>query len=428
MAFVRNFIKRYKSYLVVILFTILGHGLGFSREISIAYLFGASSISDGLLVGLAPATLFLGMLGVGYANAVMARIKSLDNHRQIIESFHPMVIAAGFSTVVFFFFNEAIIGFTAPGLTGQGLLLAVEIVQFSAIAAGVAIIYFWFRGIRYLEGQFLRVSLSELMPNIGILIGILLLYQLFGVRGIAIGITLGYILQLVVVFDSKRIELKGFGSDTLLSADAKIIYKNTFYSALGMSGVIISLFVDRYFASQLAEGTVASINFGYKVMTLPLYTVVFAIVTVMFPKLIALRDNTVDFKRAKIKTSVILVIFSLFSSLIFIMFSAPIISLLFQYGQFDQSDVATTAPLLSIYAAGLVAHALVLFHSKVCFSVENFKTPLIAGTCGALVNFVLDVVLVNVYGANGLAAASTVAAFVNASIVVFAQKKPALAV
>lgn len=418
-----KFIKRYKSYLVVLFFTLFSHALGFGREVSIAYLFGASSISDGLLIGLAPVTLFINMIGVGYANAAMARIKSLDNQRIVAHSYHPVLLAGLLSALVFYFFNHTIIAFTAPGIAGEGLLLATQIVQFSALSAGLAATYYWFRGIRHLEGQFLKVSISEIMPNIGIFIGILLLYRLLGVMGIAIGITVGYLLQLLVVFDRRRIDLSGFGLGTLLSSDAKTIYKNTFYGALGMSGVIVSLFVDRYFASQLSEGSVASINFAYKVMTLPLYTVVIAIITVMFPKMIGLRDHPAEYRRVRNKTSVILIGFGIVSSLGLIYFNHEIIALLFQYGKFGQSDVLATAPVLAVYAVGLTFHALALFHSKARYALEDFKTPLIAGTCAAVVNLVLDIVWVDQYGTAGLAAATSVGAAINAAILIFARQK-----
>lgn len=356
----------------------------------------------------------------------MTRIKSPDNHAVIGPSLHPLLVTAVLVGTFFFFCNELIISITAPGLKGEGYELATQLVQFSALSAGVVSIYYWFSGIRHLERNFLRVSVSELMPNIGMFIGILILYRLYGVIGIAFGITLGYLLQFSFVFDPKRINLSGFGPKTLLSADNRIIYKNTFFAALGMSGVIVDLFVDRYFASDLAEGSVASLNFAYKVMMLPLYTVVVAIVTVMFPKLIAMRDNIPAFLATKNKISLVIIGFSSINAVIFMYFSYQIIDLLFGYGLFDQSDVANTAPLLATYSAGLVFHALVMFHCKARYALEDFKIPLIGGTAGALVNVVLDFLLVDHYGAQGLAAATTAAGFTNACIVMFGPKPKGL--
>ncbi|MFT5162513.1 MAG: putative peptidoglycan lipid II flippase [Alteromonadaceae bacterium] len=416
-------LERYKHYLVVFGFTIASHGLGFGREVSIAYLFGTSSVSDGLLVGLAPLNLYIMVIGLGYANAAIARIKSPDNSRLINLSFYPIPVMAIIIACVFFFFNETIIAITAPGLKGEGVILARQIVLASALGAGVASVYFWSRSIRHLNKQFLRVSMSELLPNLGILLGIFVLYRFIGVTGIAVGITLGYVLQLGFVFEPGRVNWRGFTLAALFDKDIKLIYKNTMLSALGVSGLIVDLFVDRYFASQLAEGSIAAINFAHKVMTLPLFTLVLAVVTVMFPRLIGLRDDMAGFNRLKVKTNWLLVGFCLLNSLIFIYFSHGIISLLFNYGQFDAADVAATAPLLSIYAAGLTAHALVLYNAKVRYALEDFKTPLYAGACAALVNLVLDFLLVDTYGTAGLASATSIAACVNAAILI-TRKQP----
>ena len=114
------------------------------------------------------------------------------------------------------------------------------------------------------------------------------------------------------------------------------------------------------------------------------------------------------------------------TSLVLIIFSDLIISLLFQYGQFGESDVKATAPLLQIYAVGLTAHALVMLHSKARFALEDFRTPLIAGIIAALINLTLDFVLVDTYGTAGLAWATSIAAMVNAAIVMFASSAKAL--
>ncbi len=419
MGFILGLFKRYKSYLVVFAFTVVGHGLGFGREVSVAYLFGASSVSDGLLVGLAPISLLIGLIGMAYANAAMSQIKTPDNHEMIHLSFFPVIFSALVIALVFLFFNQIIVSVIAPGLIGEGKTLAEQVVLYSSVGAGLGFVYYWFRGIRHLEGHFTRASMAELMPNIGILIGIFVLYKIIGLTGIALGITLGYLLQLCFVFDRRKINFSVLSHAGLADAKMKTIYKNALFGALGMSGVIIDLFVDRYFASSLAEGSIASINFAYKVMSLPLYTAVFPVLIVLFPKLIAVRDEPVVFARIRIKAVAVLSALALSCTAIFMLLSNEIISLLFQYGEFSQSDVEQTAPLLVIYAAGLIAHAYVLFACRVSYALEDFKTPLMAGLVAAAVNGGLDFLLVDHYGASGLAAATSVAAAVNAAILIF---------
>jgi putative peptidoglycan lipid II flippase len=429
MSSLKELLKRYRSYLTVFGFTLVGHGLGFGREVSIAYLFGASSISDGILVGLSPLLFFFGIFGYAYANAAMTRIKTPDNDLLIKQSLYPILIVSVLVAVAFLVFNELMVTLIAPGLKNEGRVLANQIVYFSAVSAGVTSIFYWGKGLRHLEHQFTRVSIAELMPNIGMFIGILGLYQFMGVMGIAIGITVGYFLQFIVVFDKKRVDLKGFSLAAMWTPDAKIIYKNTWYAAIGVSTLITYMFVDRYFASQLGEGNVAAINFAYKVMTLPLYTVVFAIVIVMYPRLIALRDEQVKFAKVRFKINVVVVGFSALASVVLMLASTQIVSLLFEYGEFGASDVALTAPILFVYAAGLVAHSLVMFNAKVRFALEDFKTPLVAGLAGTVVNIVLDIVLVEPYGVQGLATATSIATAVQAAILVFAgfKARPAVA-
>ncbi len=414
---------RFKHILVVFGFTIVSHLLGFGREVAIAHYYGASSISDGLLVGLAPITFFLGVFGISYANASMTRIKTTENKALIAKSLSPMMVITIAALLLFYFGNELMISITAPGLSGQGLVLAREIVLLSALGAGIGSVYYYFRGLSFLDKRFTRVSIADLMPNIAILLGIFVLYRIYGVTGIAIGITLGYLLQLLIVFEHRHIKLSDFHFSNLYDSDTKIIYRNTLFSALGTSGVIVDLFIDRYFASQLHEGAIASLSFAYKVMNLPLYTAVLAVVTVMFPKMIALRDESDAFNRSKQKTNLLLMSLCIASALFLVVFSGPVVSLLFEHGAFDGSDAANTAPLLSVYAIGIPAMAYIMFNAKVFFALEDFKTPLYAGLCAALTNGFLDFLLVDQYGSTGLAAATVVAAYINATILMLAARK-----
>ena len=181
-----SLMRRHQSYLIVLFFTLLSHAMGFGREVAIAYMFGATSISDGILVGIAPGdVIFRHDLGWGIP---MRRWHEL-NQQIIIKSSNILYTRCWWPVVLrrysFLLLVDAIIGITAPGVTGEGYRLATYLVKFSALSAGVICIYYWFRGVRYLEQQFLRVSLSELGPNIGILAGVLVLFHFYGVLGIA---------------------------------------------------------------------------------------------------------------------------------------------------------------------------------------------------------------------------------------------------
>ena len=79
--------------------------------------------------------------------------------------------------------------------------------------------------------------------------------------------------------------------------------------------------------------------------------------------------------------------------------------MLFQHGAFTADDSAATAQVLTFLALGLPAHVLVKALSPAFFAREDTMTPLWATLKGFLVALVLSVLLGQIYGAGGIAAA-----------------------
>ncbi len=406
-----------KSYLVVLVFTMTSHLLGFGREVAIAYNFGTSSISDGLLAGLAPLVFYLSVFGTAYANAVMSRLKDVkDNDQLVADTFLPVLLCAIVAGMSFALFDKQIVGVFAPGLGGEGKLLAEQLVFWSAIGAGAVSISAWLKGLQHLRHKFSRVSAADLMPNIGALAGLIVFYQWFGVEGLAMSIIAGYLLQLMLSYRNDLVNFSLLSPARLRTDELKTIYKNTMWATFGYSVVYVDLFIDRYFASSLEEGSITILNFAYKVMSLPLYTAIIAVITVTYPKMIQAREDKERFGRMVKLVSLVIGGFAALVSVIMIVLDEFIISLLFEYGAFNASDVTATAELLQIFSMGLMGHAFVVYLVRLWFSLELFKVPVIGGVCAAIVNIVLDYMLVDSYGAKGLAAATTIAAYVNCSM------------
>ncbi|WP_095504064.1 lipid II flippase MurJ [Paraferrimonas sedimenticola] len=396
----------------------VGHLLGFGREVSTAYYFGTSGIADGILVGIIPLTLYASVFGTAYANAAIVHIKEPSNLQAIRNCSTPLLLLAIFTGAFFLCFAEPLVALMAPGINEQGREVAIAFVQLSSIGMALASLSFLGRGILHLEQRFARASISDLMPNLGAITGIVVLYHWLGVYGLALGALVGYFLQFWVVSNPSHFAINRRSFQSLLSEEQKAIYRSTLMAAVSYSVVYIDVLVDRYFASQLAEGAVATMNYAQKIMLLPLYTVIFAITTVLFPKLIALQDNPEAFHRLKRKTYGVVLGSSVAISIFTIFAAEFIIELVFGYGQFTQQDVQATSQVLMIYMLGLTGHAFVLMASRVRYAMKDFRTPLIAGVVGAFVNLGLDILLVDEYGMTGLAMATTISAFVNGLILV----------
>ncbi len=417
-----NRLKISKNVLIVMFMTVIVHAMTFGREVAIAWQFGISGYADGIAVGLIPITLYMSIWGHAYVNAALTRIEHIDNQSLITASLQPLLGFGLLSMVLLYAFAESLVGAIAPGLTPQGHELATALMQTTATGAFLVSMAAWAKGLLHLQGRFAQASFADMMPNTGYLIGIVWLFQYYGVYGVAVGGLGGYLLQWLIVMPFKAPYCKVQSFSAISQADRpqlKIIFTNMALATLSYSVVYVDVLVDRYFASSLGEGEVAVLGFAEKLMMFPLYTVIFAITTVLFPQLIQLRFDLPAFKRKVTQVYRLILLLAVFITTVSVLLDEWLVATVFNYGAFDEAAVIKTAEVFVFYMLGFGAHAYVFLASRVRYALEDFKLPVVAGLLAAVVNIVLDIVLVDKMGIKGLALATTVAALVNALLLVF---------
>ena len=85
-------------------------------------------------------------------------------------------------------------------------------------------------------------------------------------------------------------------------------------------------------------------------------------------------------------------------------------------GEFDSQDAVATGRVLAVYAAGLPAFVLVKVLSPGFFAHEDTLTPLRIALVAVGANVVLSLILYKPFGAMGLAAATSLASWINTGL------------
>jgi len=86
---------------------------------------------------------------------------------------------------------------------------------------------------------------------------------------------------------------------------------------------------------------------------------------------------------------------------------------LFERGAFSGHDAAQSGLALAAYSAGLPAYVLVKLTNTAFYAHENTKTPVQTALISLVVGLVMMGVLMHPFGHTGLAAATSIAAWVN---------------
>ena len=187
---------------------------------------------------------------------------------------------------------------------------------------------------------------------------------------------------------------------------------------IGASAVQINLLVDTIIASTLPVGAVSYLYYADRLNQLPLGLIGTAVGTALLPKLaqkIAANEKANAnylFNRALEWTFIL----TLPAAAALVMIALPIISVLFERGEFDVTAANATASALKAYAFGLPAFVGVKVLSTALYAQENTKTPVkITLVCAAL-NIVLCLALIGPFAHAGIAFATAIAGWVQVGI------------
>lgn len=192
----------------------------------------------------------------------------------------------------------------------------------------------------------------------------------------------------------------------------------------GVSVSQINLLLDTVLASFLPTGSVSWLYYSDRLAELPLGVFGIAIATVILPNLsahrAAARESRFSLTLDWAMRSVLLI--GVPATVALLLLAQPILITLFQYGELTPRDVDMAALSLRAYSAGLVAFMLVKVLAPGYYARKDTATPVKIGIVAMVVNMVLNLLFVlplmyywNI-GHLGLAMATSVAAFLNAGL------------
>ena len=419
-----------KTALIVMLITIVSKIFGFGREVALSYFYGASNISDAYIISITiPAVIFsfiAGGLGAGYI-PMYSRIQKnkgeieADNFTNNL--INALLLICTIIVFVSLIFTNQIVQVFASGFTGETLIVAVKFTRITLIAI-------YFTGIVSVLSGYLQIKGNYIAPA---LVGIPL--SLFVVLSIVLSsytnllvLPLGYVIaiaaQVLLVIPYKCKYRYKF---SLQLKDKHIIEMGYMLIPIiiGVSVNQINMLVDRTLASRIVVGGISAMNYAERLNGFIQGIFVLSIATVVYPtlsKLVA-EKNMFGLKKhlsGAITGINILVLPATIGSMLF---AAPIISLLFGRGAFDEQALNMTSYALFFYSIGMTAFGLRNILTRAFYSMEDTKSPMINASIGMVINILLNLILSKYLGIGGLALATSIAAIVTTTLLFISLRK-----
>lgn len=228
--------------------------------------------------------------------------------------------------------------------------------------------------------HFLTPALAASMYNVGIIVGLILFAP--NVMGAAVGTVLGALGHLVIQLPSLR-QKRGRYTPILTLRDEGVqqVLRLMAPRILGLSFSYINPVVILYLTRSLTIGSQVALERAFRVMLMPYSILGQAMGVAAFPTLstLAARRAWGDMQQILSDSLRSILFLGLPISIGLMVLRLPLITLLYQYGRFDQRDTELVAWGLLFYTIGMIALATLEIVSRAFYALGDTTTPVIAG-------------------------------------------------
>lgn len=308
------------------------------------------------------------------------------------------------ASVVIFIFADPLMWLVAPKFGAERHDLAVSITRIIAINPFLFSLSSVFATVQQAFGRFFFFALAPVIYNIGIIFGILVLSPSYGIIGVAWGVVIGAVAQMLV----SALGLFGTGFEYR----RKIFWKNKGFRKVVRliiprsvdEGVEhLQAVIERAIASGLAVGSIAAYQYAFNIKNVPITLIGTAIATAAFPKISerAAGNRSDLVKKDLIDTLQVMVWLVIPAAALTIILRGYIVRIVLGFGE------PVVASILGWFAIAIVFQVLMRLVARVFYAFSDTKTPLYSSIAMLALIVPAALFLVGLYGVKGLAMAQS---------------------
>lgn len=422
--------------------TLLCRGLGLLRDMSTAWLLGASrgGVADAFFVAFRVPNLFRQLFGEGALTASYLPVLTvqLEEDKQVAQQLASVVITLlTVALTVLVAVAELIVGaiwYFWGDVPGMSLLLGLTAVMLPYLL--LICVAAQLMTMLYAKQHFLVPALAPTMLNIFWLVAALDVAPWFAsleakAYTLAVGVLVSGVAQILVQLPMIRRLGYRFHYHWPAARDGVLrVLKSMAPSVIGLSIMQLNVLMDSLIAWGLAaspqgpqtiawlgnvaypmqQGAAAVIYFGDRLCEFPLGLVGTAVATAIFPLLAkhAAHGNIRQLGRDLTVGLDLVLCLGVPASAGLFLLAEPITRLLFQYGQFHADDTVRAARMVAWYGSAVWAYCAIQVLVRGFYAVQQYRTPVRVGTWMVVLNLMLNLTLIWPLAETGLAVSTAV--------------------
>ena len=410
--------------------TMVSRVAGFAREMLMSRVMGASWQADAFFVAFRLPNTFRRLFGegafsAGFVPLYAQRLHSGEGGEAKARDFSEEVLAVFAPTLVLFtLLFEVIMGpfvFAISGYGGEQLALATFLTRITFPYLILISLVSLFSGILNSLARFTAAAFAPALLNLAMLAALILVPAGGQVTAtaLAIGVTIGGVLQLALLMIAcARAGIVLKWRRPRLTPGVRQFVRVVIPATLGAGVYQIRAFIDTFFLTRIGTGAMSYFNYADRLNQLPLGVIGAALGTAILPQVSRFVGAGEPDKAARVQgqAAELAMLLCLPAAIALTVSAGPLVSALFQGGEFTPEDARLSALTLSIIVLGLPAYVLVKVLTPGFYSRQDTATPVKTAVFVLIANVVLNFVLIPPFGIAGLASAIAICSWLNCLI------------
>ncbi len=401
--------KLLKSTLVVGLMTSLSRVLGLVRDIVFARYFGAGGMMDAFVVAFKIPNFLRRLFAEGAFSQAFVPVlseKRKQGSEQEVRQLNDAV-AGTLGGILFLVTIAGVLGapllimLFAPGFVGESdrFELASDMLRITFPYLLLISLTAFAGGILNTYSRFAIPAVTPVFLNLSLIAAAIWLSPMMEVpvTALAWGVLIGGVVQLLFQFPALlKLGMLPRPRFSWHDSGVRKIIKLMIPTLFGASVAQINLLLDLVIASLIAAGSMSWLYYSDRLMEFPLGVFGIALSTVILPKLSGqfAEENHQAFNQTLDWALRLVVLIALPASVGLFLLAEPMLSLLFQRGEFGAHDVDMATVSLMAYSLGLVGFILVKVLINGYFSRQDTRTPVKYGIVAMVANMALNILFV----------------------------------
>lgn len=408
--------------------TLTSRILGFLRDIVLAKFFGTGIRADAFFVAFKIPNLFRDFVGEGATNSAVVPVFNeylVKKERAEFWQFVNVMLIYGLIvlsviTVAGILLAPWIVRVIAPGFMADpeklGITIRLTKLMFPyliliGLTAHSMAILFTFR-------SFVAPAFAPCFLNIAVIISALVStrYMKEPIYGLAAGVLAGGVLQLLFqVRPLLRTGIQIRRPTTLIHPGAIRIGKLLVPRVMGAGVYQMTVLIDTFCASLamiVGAGGISAVYYSNRIIQFPMGIFTVALASAVLPTFSGLAtNNNIDQLKKTLVFTLENIFFLLFPTSIMAMILAqPVITVLFERGEFGDYSTQITSSALFWYALGLFSFGGIKILVTAFHALQDTKTPVKVAAVCLVVNGLLNFILMYPLKIGGIALATSIAA------------------